>query len=551
MVRRVRGKGSQISRGTNHQHRPCHCTEMTTTLPFDPHSLNDPLIKNSMTRQPQEKLIWPPIGDKHASDTLQPTTHPSDVSWASVPSCSNQSVCTVSSSLSSTRDLSVRNATAATVSPTTRKPTWSAIHQDSTSDPSLESALANTSHAERKRKISCDDLEHDLEHTSSLSGYHNKLQQNRLLALPEDGRVLSPLHAFVRQQIEVFSATEVELSEPAPGRKHPIQQYQLGLRCIHCKHEAQRAKRAVCYPTQIGRIYNSVSDMKCDHFPHCQHLPRDVKERFRELRDQHRQHKRVACTAQYYYEAAVKMGMVNGTGGVFWASSRPPTLLRQDDSPVPAKRARQITHALTQNNSIRRALDSARALSIVPMRRNEDRNVLNPLHCFVRRNIEYFAATQEDVQAPAPGRKVPVRLGQVGIRCVHCKHLTKRKKRAVCYPPSVSGIYHCVSNMKFDHFGHCTALPEEECREFTILREEHSRKGPSKKETKSKQTTNTTAQYYLDSAKALGLVDCEDGIRFANGGTFMRGEPALDGMTVLMMALSTQVPMVNSIVEAV
>ena len=43
-----------------------------------------------------------------------------------------------------------------------------------------------------------------------------------LLAQPEDKSVLSPLHAFIRTQIEVFIATETEMSEPAPGRKHPI-----------------------------------------------------------------------------------------------------------------------------------------------------------------------------------------------------------------------------------------------------------------------------------------------------------------------------------------
>ena len=47
---------------------------------------------------------------------------------------------------------------------------------------------------------------------------------------------LKPLHAFIRQQIEVFSATPLELNQPAPGRKQAIQLGQVGIRCRHCSH---------------------------------------------------------------------------------------------------------------------------------------------------------------------------------------------------------------------------------------------------------------------------------------------------------------------------
>ena len=99
----------------------------------------------------------------------------------------------------------------------------------------------------------------------------------------------------------------------------------------------------------------------------------------------------------------------------------------------------------------------------VPLGTETDRQYLNPLHCFVRRNVEVFVATDDDITAPSPGRKVRVGVGQVGIRCIHCAKLPSkdRVKRAVCYPPSVSAIYHSVSNMKFDHFGSCRGLPEE------------------------------------------------------------------------------------------
>ena len=34
---------------------------------------------------------------------------------------------------------------------------------------------------------------------------------------------------------------------------------------------------------------------------------------------------------------------------------------------------------------------------------------------------EAFGATEEDIAAPMHGRNKPIALGQVGIRCMHCK----------------------------------------------------------------------------------------------------------------------------------
>ena len=91
-----------------------------------------------------------------------------------------------------------------------------------------------------------------------------------LLARPGDEEVLSPLHCFIRRQIEVFEATPEELAQPAPGRKVPIKLRQVGLRCIHCTSTSlvgknsgndsptKRVKRAVCYPSSVARVSGSL-----------------------------------------------------------------------------------------------------------------------------------------------------------------------------------------------------------------------------------------------------------------------------------------------------
>jgi hypothetical protein len=51
---------------------------------------------------------------------------------------------------------------------------------------------------------------------------------------------------------------------------------------------------------------------------------------------------------------------------------------------------------------------------------------LSELQVYLRANFsEAFGATEEDIAAPMHGRNKPIALGQVGIRCMHCKRKYK------------------------------------------------------------------------------------------------------------------------------
>ena len=376
-----------------------------------------------------------------------------------------------------------------------------------------------------------------------------------LLASSKDKLVLSDLHVFVRQQIEVFTATESDITQPAPGRKHRIQLHQVGLRCIHCRNlpTRDRVKRAVCYPSSIARVYHSVSDMKFDHFNHCKGRSPEICTIFQLLKDQKQSkktaklmnHSSSSSTAQYYHDTALEMGMVDGPGGLFMMTSNVVVATSNSDLQFmnfmnysPSSSVSQYTHVAKklnhaihfmemkydQNEQTHTHLTLHRELPHVPPTRQsnsltllagpEDRLVLSQLHIFVRQQIEVFTATESEITQPAPGRKIRVVLGQVGLRCIHCANIPikDRVKRAVCYPAAISGIYHAVSNMKFDHFNKCRALPANDRDIFASLRSSCGRHGP--RNSGSKCLANSTAQYYHDSAIALGLVDSENGIRF-------------------------------------
>jgi hypothetical protein len=370
-------------------------------------------------------------------------------------------------------------------------------------------------------------------------------------------RLKSPLHIFVRKQIEVFTATETELNQPAPGRKRPIQLSQVGIRCIHCKHlpVRERVKRAGSFPSCVSRLYHAVSDFQFDHLPNCTMLPPAVRAEFLTLKDEAKSTKRMdkkrvgktkgtvsTSTAKYYEEAARSMGMVDGPHGIFISPSFPfaasmdsPLYTFQDlktesDSSEHCPSSTTEDHAggnIPFSNTKPSAKPSAtvsapnqQSVFPMPLSASKDSECLNALHVFCRKNIELFSANEEDIASPAPGRKTRPKLGQIGIRCIHCARLPAkdRVKRSVCYPPTVSAIYHATSNMKFDHFKICPALPPDERKEFEVLKNSCARRGSSGNNSTSSASTkpsnSSTSEYYRISALEKGLVDSNSGIRY-------------------------------------
>ena len=138
----------------------------------------------------------------------------------------------------------------------------------------------------------------------------------------------------------------------------------------------------------------------------------------------------------------------------------------------------------------------------------EDADVLSPLHCFMRRYcVEVFSANPEDVSTPRYGKShgVKVVVGQVGIRCLYCKHRPpgKRPERAVCYPSSLRNIYHSIETWQRRHSLVCNDIPSWVRKSIMELMES------------SKSRAGGRRQYWEDSARRLGMVDTPHGVRFS------------------------------------
>ena len=147
---------------------------------------------------------------------------------------------------------------------------------------------------------------------------------------------------------------------------------------------------------------------------------------------------------------------------------------------------------------------------------DSDSDWLSGLNCFVReRCVEAFSATEEDVSKTSKRGRISIH--QVGIRCCFCSHCPKDQTQmaAVSYPLSVAGIYESVKRWQKVHLEVCDHVPQDVKVKIQELSANNA-------------WIPTTRQYWADSARSLGMVDTEDGIRFATDPRSGSSQPTPD-----------------------
>ena len=135
----------------------------------------------------------------------------------------------------------------------------------------------------------------------------------------------------------------------------------------------------------------------------------------------------------------------------------------------------------------------------IPLFLECDEDTLSEYQCLLRKQIEVFEASPEDVRRSAQGRNTPISLGQVGIRCRHCANagdsIPSQLRGAVYFSQTVDGIYQVAQNMSKVHFcGRCPRTPEPVKKRLSELRGLNQRASGGKK-------------YWTTAAKALGIFE--------------------------------------------
>lgn len=134
-----------------------------------------------------------------------------------------------------------------------------------------------------------------------------------------------------------------------------------------------------------------------------------------------------------------------------------------------------------------------------------DARNLSDYQCLLRNQIELFEATSQDLQSSTRGRNKPILLGQVGVRCVHCRNIKPehRGPGATYYPAKLEAMYQSGQTMAIRHLrDDCLRIPFLVRQGLFILKDGKSSAGGGKK-------------YWSDAASVLGVYASEEGgLRF-------------------------------------
>jgi hypothetical protein len=133
-----------------------------------------------------------------------------------------------------------------------------------------------------------------------------------------------------------------------------------------------------------------------------------------------------------------------------------------------------------------------------------DSMVLSPYQTCIRRHLELFEACPREVEGTTQGRNKPIVLGQVGLRCVHCRDLPPRQRTrgAVYYPSKLEGLYQAGQNMATTHLCEtCPNIPAECKKDLLYYKEQKEIAGGGK-------------AHWGSVAANMGVYQEECGLRF-------------------------------------
>lgn len=111
-----------------------------------------------------------------------------------------------------------------------------------------------------------------------------------------------------------------------------------------------------------------------------------------------------------------------------------------------------------------------------------DFDTLSTYQCLLRQNIEFFEATEQDINSITKGRNKPVFFGQVGIRCIHCRHMDpkSRPQGATYYPAKIDSTYEAAQRSSKHLCYTCPSIPHKIRQNLLLMKREKSAPGGGK-----------------------------------------------------------------------
>eukprot|EP00586_Coscinodiscus_wailesii_P019334 CAMPEP_0172499334 /NCGR_PEP_ID=MMETSP1066-20121228/125708_1 /TAXON_ID=671091 /ORGANISM="Coscinodiscus wailesii, Strain CCMP2513" /LENGTH=568 /DNA_ID=CAMNT_0013273025 /DNA_START=16 /DNA_END=1722 /DNA_ORIENTATION=- len=298
------------------------------------------------------------------------------------------------------------------------------------------------------------------------------------LVLQEDKSLLTDYFFYLIQQLRLCRFSESD-RKTRGGKRENVKIGFGGLECRHCAAANPNNSRKFFW-SNVDRLANSFAEIP-SHVLKCRNCEESIKNALIVLKGKHP-------------EQMAKLP--RGSQKVFfrrmWRRVHMDGAVKEEEETAAAPAS---------------PVETSMALAPVLLAIPEDQDWLSDTDCFVRRNLQVFSATNDDLNSAHSDRKYPICLDQVGIRCLHCANSPKGARgNAVSFPYSIDGIYESVRELQKLHLDSCPNLPADITKELSSLKT-------------STSLSSVLRRYYVLAAKALGMVDTPDGIRLGGEAT--------------------------------
>ncbi len=306
----------------------------------------------------------------------------------------------------------------------------------------------------------------------------------------EDFKLLTDYFYYMMMQLVVCRFSDKD-SKTRGGRRDNIALGFGGLECVHCSRNADYSRKF--YWSTVDRLANSFAEIPT-HVLKCKCCPEEVRKSLLVLKGRH---------------ASQMSSHPRGSQKVFFR--RIWRRLHSGDNSTAAENTSSLSSVALKSPNLESGTAAKRlkAATTTPSPEKvervvlalpQDKDWLSDMDCFVRANVEIFIADDNDLALARLDRKYPIKLGQVGLRCVHCARSVVARREAVIYPNCVSSIYESVRDFQQLHLNSCPTLPTD--LQYVMSKLNHGSRS---------SLTSVLRRYYIQSARALGLFDSEDG----------------------------------------
>jgi hypothetical protein len=150
-----------------------------------------------------------------------------------------------------------------------------------------------------------------------------------VLSRSTDTGILTQFQVFLRQHIEVFVATDQDVTSRIRGPHKRNSLASSGRRCRHCAHisATQCVCGAVFYPSSTKGVYQASQNMCSTHCGLCPEMPESTKKKFAQLIGTKTAKSSSAGGRAYWGRCARQMGFVDTDEGIFAVGTIPETVV--------------------------------------------------------------------------------------------------------------------------------------------------------------------------------------------------------------------------------